>query len=250
VSEIAKTYERSRVPLYLQVATTLRRRIESGQWQPGERISTLDELEREFQVARVTVRQAVELLQKEGLVQRRQGKGTFVETGFGDRRWLKLEVDWDSLVATIRENVPHFLAVPDVPPPPRLHPGDGRPAPSYRYLRSVQSRDGEAYALASVHIASALYERDPAAFGRRAALAVLSAFDDIEISRAHQTFLFSGADPLTAEHLEIPLNSPTAEAHCVVVDDEGVAIYVGDIIYRGDRIKLDIDLMRDRRRAT
>ena len=89
--QLARTYERSRVPLYLQVASTLRRRIEEGQWQAGQKISTLEELESEFQVARVTVRQAIDLLQKEGLVQRRQGKGTFVTRAVKDKRWLQLE---------------------------------------------------------------------------------------------------------------------------------------------------------------
>lgn len=47
-SPIVKTYQLSRIPLYVQVATTLRRRIEDGYWKPGEKISTLDELEVEF----------------------------------------------------------------------------------------------------------------------------------------------------------------------------------------------------------
>ena len=43
----------------------MRHRIQSGQWKPGQKISTLEELEREFEVARVTVRQAVEILRGE-----------------------------------------------------------------------------------------------------------------------------------------------------------------------------------------
>ena len=48
----------SRVPRYLQVASVLRRRIRDGHWLVGDKIATLEELEREFSVARVTVRQA------------------------------------------------------------------------------------------------------------------------------------------------------------------------------------------------
>ena len=76
--QLTEAYERSHIPLYAQVAAALRRRIEEGYWVPGEQISPLDELEKEFHVARVTVRQAAELLEKEGLVQRQQGRGTFV----------------------------------------------------------------------------------------------------------------------------------------------------------------------------
>ena len=68
----------SRVPRYLQVASVLRRRIRDGHWPVGARIATLEELEQEFGVARVTVRQAIDLLQGEGLVKSFQGRGTFV----------------------------------------------------------------------------------------------------------------------------------------------------------------------------
>ena len=59
----------SRIPRYLQVASVLRRRIRDGRWAVGDKIATLEELEREFGVARVTVRQAIDLLQGEGLLQ-------------------------------------------------------------------------------------------------------------------------------------------------------------------------------------
>ncbi len=42
--------------------------------------------------------------------------------------------------------------------------------------------------------------------------------------------------------MQIPLGAPTVECRCVVIDDRNVAIYVADIIYRSDCIKLRIDL--------
>jgi GntR family transcriptional regulator len=95
MSKLQTTYARSRIPLYIQVASALRQRIETGLWQPGQKISTLEELEREFEVARVTVRQAVELLQNEGLVHRQQGRGTFVADKLQDKHWLRLETTWE-----------------------------------------------------------------------------------------------------------------------------------------------------------
>lgn len=242
MSTLAETYKRSPIPLYLQVAAALRRRIETGHWEPGEKISTLEELESEFQVARVTVRQAIDLLQKEGLVRRQQGKGTFVAHDIRDKHWLRLETEWPALISTIKDNVPRFVAVKNAAPEPRLEPGEGRPAQRYKYLRSVQSRDREPFAVAGVHIARDIYDRAPQAFGSRTALPILVDMDDVTIARAHQTLVIGAADAETAELLKIPLNAPTAEAHCVVVDEDGVAVYVADITYRGDCIKLDIDL--------
>lgn len=243
MKHIADTYKRSRVPLYLQVATALRRRIEEGYWPPGQKISTLEELEAEFQVARVTVRQAVDVLQNEGLVHRRQGKGTFVAEDIRSRRWLRLATTWSSLISTIEHNIPHFLKVEAPPPVPRLRPGDGRPAEDYVFLRSLQSRGKEPYAVVNLHLARRIFERAPEAFKRRTALPVIASMNDIEVTRAHQTLTIGSADPETARLLNLPLNAPTAEAYCVVVDDSGVAIYVAEISYRGDCVKLDIDLL-------
>ena len=126
MSDLASTYQRSRIPLYVQLANTLRRRIEDGQWEPSQKISTLEELEKEFQVARVTVRQAVDLLHKEGLVHRQQGRGTFVAERIRDKRWLKLETTWPALIATIRDNLPRMIPVRNPPAQPRLREEDGR----------------------------------------------------------------------------------------------------------------------------
>src|SRR3712207_2581968 len=102
MSKFGRAYDRSRVPLYIQVASVMRQRIETGYWQPGQKISTLEELEREFEVARVTVRQAIELLREEDLLHCHQGRGTFVVNEPPNKRWLRLATDWASLLEPIK----------------------------------------------------------------------------------------------------------------------------------------------------
>ena len=247
MSQLASTYQRSRIPLYVQLANALRRRIEDGQWEPSQKISTLEELEKEFQVARVTVRQAVDLLQKEGLVHRQQGRGTFVAERIRDKRWLKLETTWPALIATIKDNVPRMIPVKNPPAQPRLGEDDGRPAPDYLFLRSLQFRQSEPFAVVSLHLARHIYELAPDAFQTRTALPILASFSDLKIAKAHQTLVIGSADTEVADLLKIALNAPTAECHCVVVDAKGIAIYVAEIIYRGDCVKLHIDLLQNAR---
>ena len=67
-----------RLPLYQQLKEFLNEKIDSGEWQPGHRLPTEVQLSSEFGVSRVTVRQAMELLVRQGLVERKQGRGTFV----------------------------------------------------------------------------------------------------------------------------------------------------------------------------
>ncbi len=243
MSKLKVTYARSRIPLYIQVASTLRRRIETGLWLPRQKISTLEELEREFEVARVTVRQAVERLQDEGLVHRRQGRGTFVADHLQDKHWLKLETTWDSLIAPIKDNVLRMIKVDDPPARPKLAAGDGKLALAYVFLRSVQLKDNLPYALVNLHLDRSVYDRNPDAFRTHTALPVVAMLDGVAIAQAHQTLVIGSADPGTASLLQMPLGTPTAECHCVVIDDEGVAIYVAEIVYRNDCVKLHIDLL-------
>lgn len=236
----ARTAEQ-RVPRYLQVTSALRRRIREGRWPVGARIATVAELQEEFQVARVTVRQAIELLAREGLLRAHQGKGTFVTKAPENDRWLRLATDWEGLIAPIRDNVPHLLRTPH-PPRPRIGPDDGTPAPAYAYLRSLQMRRKEPFGLASVHVADAVYRRAPRRFGKRVALAVLLELAGDRVARAHQTFSVGAADIEAARHLRLPMNAPTVEARCVVTDRAGVVLYVGEIVYRGDVVHFDVEL--------
>jgi len=243
MSKLRTTYARSRVPLYIQVASALRRRIETGQWQAGQQISTLEELEREFEVARVTVRHAVELLQNEGLVHRHQGRGTFVADKLQDKHWLRLETTWESLITSIKDNVPSIINVGDPPAWPKLAQGEGKLAQEYVFLRSVQLKNGSPYALVNLHLDRGIYERSPDSFLTHTALPILATLKGADIETAHQTLVIGVADPGTAGLLKVPLGTPTAECHCVVTNRKGVAIYVAEIIYRNDCVKLYIDLL-------
>jgi GntR family transcriptional regulator len=68
----------AREPLYLQVGELLTRQIATGAWKPNETLPNELELARELGVSTGTVRKALEKLEADRLVVRRQGRGTFV----------------------------------------------------------------------------------------------------------------------------------------------------------------------------
>ncbi|WP_396328581.1 GntR family transcriptional regulator [Burkholderia anthina] len=68
----------STAPLYVQIKDTLRARILDGTYAPHSRMPSEHELCAMFDVSRITVRQALGDLQKEGLLFKLHGKGTFV----------------------------------------------------------------------------------------------------------------------------------------------------------------------------
>lgn len=243
MSKFLKAFNRSRVPLYIQVAAVMRQRIDTKQWLPGEKISTLVELEKEFDVARVTVRQAIQLLHDEGLVYCQQGRGTFVVETMATRHWFKLATSWEELVASIKDNVPRRIKVVNPPPFPSLRENEGKLAPKYEFLRSVQFKGDEPYGIVSLHLAENIYKRGPETFTRQTVLPVLASLKNLKMRHAHQTIVIGSADPTTADLLQMALGAPTAECRCIVIDSQGVAIYVADIIYRSEVIQLHIDLL-------
>lgn len=66
------------VPLYIQIAEGFLDRIESGELSPGDRLPSERELSQMLGVNRMTLRRALQLLESQGLLLRRQGDGTYV----------------------------------------------------------------------------------------------------------------------------------------------------------------------------
>ncbi|RAI36754.1 GntR family transcriptional regulator [Rhodoplanes roseus] len=67
-----------RLPIYQRLKDALAERIQDGAWKPGEAIPAESELASEFGVALGTMRKAIEGLVQQGLLERRQGRGTYV----------------------------------------------------------------------------------------------------------------------------------------------------------------------------
>ena len=70
--------KRAAVPLHAEVAEVLRHQIMSGELPAGAKLPALRELTETLGVARMTVVQAMNTLQDEGLIEKHSGKGTFV----------------------------------------------------------------------------------------------------------------------------------------------------------------------------
>lgn len=66
------------VPLYYQLGEILKQRLEGGDWEPGTLFPSERELEEHFGVSRAVVRPALNLLERDGVIYRRRGSGTYV----------------------------------------------------------------------------------------------------------------------------------------------------------------------------
>ena len=229
-------------PLYTQIAAVLRQRILAGRWRPGEQLPTLEALMNEFGVARITVRQALDRLESSGLIWRRRGRGTFVAERAGTLDWLTLESTWGSLLRSLEGNWPRLLNFSDTESQPLLWPEDGTPAPSYRYMCRLHGKGEQAYAVVGIYLDHRCYQMAPEQFDCELVIPLLESLPQVTIGRARQTLTIGVADTETARLLSLPVNAPVGCIRRVLQDEQGCVIYLGELTYRGDMVRLEINL--------
>jgi GntR family transcriptional regulator len=207
-------YARSPQPLYLQVATIFRRNIQRGIWPPSEQVPPLESLVETFGVSRATVRQAFGILEREGLIHRSRGSGTYVNDELPETFKLTLPKNWIETVAlssalgttTIME------ANADLPLPASL----GMDCPylqtgSFQYLRRIHTTSSGPFCYTEVYLDREIYRQHPARYRHSTVAPVLDELHGEELTHAGQllTIIEAGAD--SAEALQLPLSSPVAE---------------------------------------
>ncbi|MFZ5817045.1 MAG: GntR family transcriptional regulator [Bacillota bacterium] len=89
----------SHIAMYVQIAEEMASAIHSGQYPPLSRLPSESELMERFQVSRVTIRLALQVLLERNLIVRRQGKGTFVTGPTVRQDSRQLQGFFDGLIA-------------------------------------------------------------------------------------------------------------------------------------------------------
>ncbi len=232
----------SAVPRYVQLASLFRSRIGSGTWPIGGQIPTVDDLVDECGVARATIRQALGLLETDGLIKRYRAKGTFVERSPNEQIWCEVQTNWSGLLMSREGAKIEVISDTAKVPPPDISIDYGEVAPAYRHLRRHHSREGKTYLIADVYVDERLRKQIPAAAFRTETAMKLINRPGIEITDARQTLTIGSADVETAQQLGVPLNLPVAFVNRVAVDDKKQVVLIAKGIYRGDVVHLDMRL--------
>lgn len=149
----------SALPLYKQLVHVIKDDIVSGRLKPNQRISSEAELSQDYGISRITVRTAISELVEEGMLVKRQGKGTFVASNnardvhqfinFTQSAQMQgMQPSTKVLEAKMMDATPEDVGALELQPGSqivficRVRYADGRPvsyertyfAPEYRYL--------------------------------------------------------------------------------------------------------------------
>ena len=231
------------VPRYARLAQLLHQRIDKGVWKPGDHLPAIDDLMLEFDVARITVRQAVALLARDGLVNVSRGRGTVVQPRKARGTTLLLETSLAEMAAAYRHDQPTLTLVDESLAEPMHLPADcGKPVAAYRHLRRVHSRDGQAYCVISIYLDETVFQQAPARFRSETIIPVLLELPSAQIARAHQTLRISVADVETARLLGIAVNSAVGEVVRVFHDARDQLMYLAEVTYRAEYVQFQMAL--------
>ncbi|AWP58971.1 GntR family transcriptional regulator [Bordetella bronchiseptica] len=240
---MAINFHDSPIPRYLQLADLMRQRIARGQWGQGHRLPSLEGLVAEFGVARVTVRQAIDVLTREGLVSPQQGRGTFVTGLPPNDRWLQVQTTLAELAKVYRDTKPKIVNIDETITNPPLTAQDGVAAERYVYMRRVHEREGRPYCVINIYLDEQIFRRDPVRYRNETVIPLLVSDPALRIARAHQVLTIGTADMEVAGHLQVPVNTPIAEVRRLFLDEAGKVVYLSEVSYRGDFIHLEMNLI-------
>jgi GntR family transcriptional regulator len=237
------SFSKSNISRYVQLSTLFRRKIETGVWQLGQQIPTVDKLAEEFDVARATIRQALTILENDGLIERHRAKGTFVTFRPHEALWCRVETNWAGLLnaregATIevlsRSVTTELLGVTH-----RI----GDLAPEYLHFRRRHWRSDGPFMVGEVYIDKRLEHRiTEEALKTQTSMRLIADVAGVEVTDARQTLTIGTADAEIAELLNLPFNAPVAVVQRSAVDANGTLVFSGMATYRGDVVRLDFKL--------
>ncbi|KAA2312676.1 GntR family transcriptional regulator [Pseudooceanicola sediminis] len=236
--------EKSNVARYIQLASVFRGRIERGDWPIGARISTVEQLAKEFGVASMTIRQALDQIEKEGLIDRFRAKGTFVRAKPERDLWCEVQTDWNGLLMSRADAQIEVLS--DSPGATLLQTefDHGTVAPSYRHLRRLHRRQDAAFLVADVYVDERLQPLIPEQnYTTTTAMRLVSDLPGVKVKDARQILSVATADVETANFLGISLNDPIVLVQRLAIDQDGSLILVANGIYRGDKVRIEMSLI-------
>jgi GntR family transcriptional regulator len=236
------------IPLYYQVETLLRNKILSGELPAAFTLPSEDALAAEYQVSRITIRQALSMLEKDGLVIRKRGKGTFVSEAVAIPESPKWNGSIEDLILMGIKTKTEVLDMSNIDPPEmvreRLKLTGGTQVVRIEKIRLVE-RSPFSYVVNYLpsDIGRDIHSDDLAI---KPLLMILEDNLGVVAARAEQTVAATIADSRIASLLDIRVGDPLLKVERVVYDLNRKPIEYVSVLYRADKYFFTVKLKRKR----
>lgn len=223
------------LPLYAQVKAALQREIESTM-TPGQNLPIEPELEKRFGVSRVTIRRALEELESDGLIIRKQGRGTFVREpkitqelthliSWGETiRRTGLEPQTASAELDLIEPTQELSASLEMPPGKKLV-----------RIRRLRYASGDPICIMTNFLPQGLIPKLEETGLIKDSIYETMAYHNLKPVRAFDKVEARGATTWEADQLQVEAGFPLLQVTRLVYDSAGQPLYLAVITNRSDK---------------
>ncbi|MEN6316012.1 MAG: GntR family transcriptional regulator [Clostridiaceae bacterium] len=229
------------VPLYKQLMDEIKESISTGYYKPGDRLPSEIEMAKQNGVSVITARKAVSELAKEGIVNKRQGKGTFVAV-------QKYKRDINQIMS-FSESCRSMGAVPGgrllerklmIPDGNILKELELPPLTQVVYISRLRFANGEPIAIEISYfpIKYAFLMEEP--LDDNSLFEILDSKSNTRITKSRKSIEICWSSAKEAELLRIKKKSPLLLIHSTAYSETGQIVFAGTQLINGARFKLRV----------
>jgi len=229
----------SPIPLYYQLAELIRDQIRQGEWKPGDQLPAERILSEQHGISRMTARQAISYLVRDGTLLARHGLGTFVAEPKLTYDALHLLGFTEEIMRRGGKASSRLLDHTVVPVPPRVA-SELQVEPDAAVVKIVRLRLSDTTPLlletifVPVRVCPALQHEDMAI---RSLYSVLEQQCGLTLKQARQTLEATIANDYESQLFGIAAGTPMILLEGITADDRDCPVEYFKAIYRGDRFK-------------
>ncbi len=224
-------------PLYYFIQEQLKNRILDGTYKPGSRIPAEPELRDMFNVSRITVRRAVEELCKEGLLEKKHGKGTYVRAGKIKRKMEHL-MSFSQACKISNMTASSMIIGKSIVSASQIPGEETLDFETYVYTQRIRLADGEPVMLENNYYPSPKYDFLINEDLSGSLYQLLENQYHISVTSSSNSYLdIVRADAAAAALLKVSKGDPLFFLHTEIFDSEGQLIHIGHQYINADRYR-------------
>ena len=237
-------FAKNGIPLYIQLKEKLLEDIKNN-YKPNDIIPAEGKLELEYQVSRITVRKAIEELEKDNVVEKKQGKGTYVKEqtvlydanmiGSLTQRLLKQKrvlTTKSKSFEIIPKDEDHFTK-------------ELLGADTLLCMKRTRLLEGVPFALMTNYFDVNCVPKLDKKFNLESLYSFIKEEYNIELHSSDETVEAVAADAFQAEQLEIEVGKPLLSLKRLSYDKKGKPIEFSHLLIKADMYKHKIKLVND-----
>src|SRR5438477_2902249 len=230
----------SSIPAYQRIQSSIRKRIDAGHLRPGDPVSSERDLAKLHEVSLMTARHALATLERDGIVERRRGIGTFVSAPkihFNKLMSYTEQMAARSLTAASKILYAKIIDnEPDAATRLALSPVN-----HIIKLDRLRHASEEPFALETCYLSADQFPGLLSApLHHESLFAILERDYNVKLGYADEEIDATAADPRVAELLNVPRREPLLRIRQVIYSNKGTVILYVLGLYRSDRHNLVI----------